>query len=29
MEDIWDIKRLLESQRDVHTKAKIQYNLEF
>jgi hypothetical protein len=28
MEDMWDIKRVLESQENMHNKVEIQSNLE-
>jgi hypothetical protein len=28
MEDMWDIKRLLESQGNMHNKVEIHFNLE-
>jgi hypothetical protein len=29
MEDIWDVKRVLESQGDMHTKVEIESNSKF
>jgi hypothetical protein len=29
MEDMWDIRRVLESQRNTHNKVDVQTNLEF